>query len=137
VTTRGRWIRAATGTILIGLGLAWLASNIGPRGPSVATVWAGHRVGLGIHRLDPLGLVPLVIGEALLFRRNVVSIAWAAVGTVFVGASLGWLLRNASVSSILPGRDIYVFDLGALFGLIIGTAMLLRAGLSERRSKSR
>jgi hypothetical protein len=134
---RATWVRAATGTILIGLGLAWLLSNIGPRGPNVATIWTGHRVGLGIHLLDPLGLVPLIVGEALLFRRNGISLAWAAMGTLLLGIAIGWLLRNGRISSIWPGRDIYVYDLAALIVLILGAAMLLRVGLSERQSNPR
>jgi hypothetical protein len=137
VTTRGRWLHAATGVFLIALGLSWLLSNIGPRGPRVLKIYAGHGVGLGIDLLDPLGLIPFLVGEAIVVRRKSTAIVRAAIGTLLMAIGIGWMLRNARIASLWGNHHLYLYDLAALLALVVGTVIVLYVGLREWQSTLR
>lgn len=125
-----RWVLAVSGTCLVAIGLVWVFSNIGPRGPRLVALFEERGRGFGIHALDPLGLIPLAAGEVILIRARITSGARALVGTLLMVAGVVWLTRSAvpqgpQIWTVSADRGLHGSDVVGLVCVAAALAILL------------
>jgi hypothetical protein len=133
-----RWIAAVVATGLIAFGLVWMLSNIGPRGPRLIALFEERGRGIGIHVLDPLGLIPLAAGEWILLRARITSGVRAVVGTLLMAAGVVWLTRSAvpqgpQIWTVSTERGLHGADVVGIVCVAAALAVLLL----PRRARSR
>ena len=132
------WAIAVTAICLVVIGLVWLLSNIGPRGPRLVALWQERGRGFGIHVLDPLGLIPLVAGEVILIRARITSVARVVAGTLLMAVGIGWMTRASLpqgplIVTVFADRGLHGSDLVGI-GCIAGAIALLLMPLHRTRS---
>lgn len=129
---------AIVATALIAFGLVWVLSNLGPRGPRLVALWQERGRGIGIHVLDPLGLIPLAVGLVILIRTRITSGARAVTGTMLMALGIVWMTRTAvpqgpQIVSVSAERGVHGADLIGIVCIAAALAILL---IPRRRGRN-
>lgn len=129
---------AIVATALIAFGLVWVLSNLGPRGPRLVALWQERGRGIGIHVLDPLGLIPLAVGLVILIRTRITSGARAVTGTMLMALGIVWMTRTAvpqgpQIVSVSAERGVHGADLICIVCIAAALAILL---IPRRRGRN-